>query len=617
MAFFLCCRRRFKTQVGVLIPAKIAYNEDKPEGDVPEDTKFGWMACKDDEETKEGDQLQLSTLQKTVASIVQPSLNDNETAEEYCKNFVTEHKQRIRSIGCSIRQLISNLNGLRPSKSSCSNSFVCFNHDSDGSFYVRANFIEEKLSTFYQQFFIHLATFVFGEEIDMKIAEDKETVVVYRVTCKNRPKDNTPSKLDYPIDMATMCEILPFHLMLNKDLLIEQLGSALSRILQLHDFQHQVHFAKYFSIVQPQIDMIIPQTIASNTNVPFEIQLRFGSQSHLNFNSENGLAVVAQKLKLKGQFLFVEECDSYLFLGSPVVAGLDQLIGNGIFISDVPIHDATRDVILVGEQSKAQDGLKKRMERLNAEVEEACKAVEVEKEKNVELLNLIFPENIAKELWLGNEVVPSNLEDVTMLFSDLVGFTSICSTATPFQVIRMLSALYTLCDAACEKLDIYKIETIGDAYCVAGGLHKTSKYHAQQICWMALEMLNAAGKVKTHDSRPIRMRIGVHSGPVMAGVVGKKMPRYCLFGNNVTLANKFESGSEAMKTNVSPTTYRLVENTKGFSFVPRRKEDLPKGFPAGEGIGYFLQSYKHSTVSDESCIELHTEAAMKEYFPIS
>lgn len=104
---------------------------------------------------------------------------------------------------------------------------------------------------------------------------------------------------------------------------------------------------------------------------------------------------------MKGQFLFVEECDSYLFLGSPVVAGLDQLIGNGIFISDVPIHDATRDVILVGEQSKAQDGLKKRMERLNAEVEEACKAVEEEKKKNVELLNLIFPENIAKELWLG------------------------------------------------------------------------------------------------------------------------------------------------------------------------------------------------------------------------
>lgn len=75
MAFFLCCRRRLKTQVGVLIPTKIAYNEDKPEGDAPEDIKSGWMACMDDDETKEGDQLQLSTLQKTVASIVQPSVS--------------------------------------------------------------------------------------------------------------------------------------------------------------------------------------------------------------------------------------------------------------------------------------------------------------------------------------------------------------------------------------------------------------------------------------------------------------------------------------------------------------------------------------------------------------
>lgn len=221
-------------------------------------------------------------------------LNDNESPENYCKEFLKENKKNVKYIGCSTYQFLSNLNGLRPINNKPSNSFVCFNQNSDGSFCIRASFHEDNLSSFYQQFFIHLAINVFGEEINIKKIEEKEKVVVYQVTYKNRKKDKIPTKLDYPIDMVTMCEILPFHLMLTKDLLIEQLGSALSRILQLHDFQHQVHFAKYFSVVQPQIDLILPQTIASNTNVPFEIQLRFGSQSHLNFNSDNGLAVVAQ-----------------------------------------------------------------------------------------------------------------------------------------------------------------------------------------------------------------------------------------------------------------------------------------------------------------------------------
>lgn len=225
-------------------------------------------------------------------------LNDNESAEDYCREFLREHKKHAKSIGCSIYQFISNLNGLRPINNKSSNSFVCFNQTSDGTFYIRASFFEEKLSSFYEQFFIHLAINVFGEEINIETIEEKERVAVYRVTQKNHTRDKIPTKLDYPIDMVTMCEILPFHLMLTKDLLIEQLGSALSRILQLHDFQHQVHFAKYFSVVQPQIDLILPQTIASNTNVPFEIQLRFGSQSHLNFNSDNGLAVVAQVIRV-------------------------------------------------------------------------------------------------------------------------------------------------------------------------------------------------------------------------------------------------------------------------------------------------------------------------------
>ncbi|GBM07043.1 Guanylate cyclase soluble subunit alpha-1 [Araneus ventricosus] len=106
----------------------------------------------------------------------------------------------------------------------------------------------------------------------------------------------------------------------------------------------------------------------------------------------------------------------------------------------------------------------------------------------------------------GESVKAEQRENVTMLFSDIVGFTSICSTATPLMVIDLLNNLYTRFDNFCGELDVYKTETIGDAYCVAGGLHRASTTHAQQTAWMALKMREAAEQVTTPDGQPVKVR---------------------------------------------------------------------------------------------------------------
>ncbi|XP_005727089.1 guanylate cyclase soluble subunit alpha-1 [Pundamilia nyererei] len=179
----------------------------------------------------------------------------------------------------------------------------------------------------------------------------------------------------------------------------------------------------------------------------------------------------------------------------------------------------------------------------------------------------------------------------TMLFSDIVGFTAVCSICTPMQVITMLNELYTRFDHQCGELDVYKVETIGDAYCVAGGLHRESDTHAVQIALMALKMMELSNGVMTPTGEPIQMRIGLHTGSVLAGVVGVKMPRYCLFGNNVTLANKFESCSQPRKINISPTTHRLLKGRPEFVFVPRSRQELPANFPDDiPGVCYFLEA---------------------------
>lgn len=92
-----------------------------------------------------------------------------------------------------------------------------------------------------------------------------------------------------------------------------------------------------------------------------------------------------------------------------------------------------------------------------------------------------------------------------MLFSDIVGFTSICSTATPFMVISMLETLYKDFDEFCGYFDVYKVETIGDAYCVASGLHRPSQFDAHKVAWMALRMIDACSKHETHDGQHIRV----------------------------------------------------------------------------------------------------------------
>ncbi|EEC02716.1 guanylatte cyclase alpha 1 subunit, putative, partial [Ixodes scapularis] len=164
-----------------------------------------------------------------------------------------------------------------------------------------------------------------------------------------------------------------------------------------------------------------------------------------------------QGMEVKGQMVHCPESETLLFLGSPVVdGGLSAMLRRGLYISDVPVHDATRDILLVEEQARAQDGLKRRMDKIRSSIQEANLAVEEERQKNVDLLHLIFPPSVARKLWLGESVEAQQHDQVTLLFSDIVGFTAICSTATPMMVINMLNALYTQFDQFCGELDVYK-----------------------------------------------------------------------------------------------------------------------------------------------------------------
>ncbi|KAF1388502.1 hypothetical protein PFLUV_G00090930 [Perca fluviatilis] len=227
------------------------------------------------------------------------------------------------------------------------------------------------------------------------------------------------------------------------------------------------------------------------------------------------------------------------------------------------------------------DNLLSRMEQyannLEELVEERTQAYHEEKRKAEALLYQILPHSVAEQLKRGETVQAEAFDSVTIYFSDIVGFTAISAESTPMQVVTLLNDLYTCFDAIIDNFDVYKVETIGDAYMVVSGLPvRNGNLHGREIARMALALLDAVRtfKICHRSEQQLKLRIGIHSGPVCAGVVGLKMPRYCLFGDTVNTSSRMESSGEALKIHVSAATRDVLMEFNCFQLELRGEIDV-------------------------------------------
>uniref|UniRef100_A0A8C3IB09 Guanylate cyclase n=1 Tax=Chrysemys picta bellii TaxID=8478 RepID=A0A8C3IB09_CHRPI len=224
-------------------------------------------------------------------------------------------------------------------------------------------------------------------------------------------------------------------------------------------------------------------------------------------------------------------------------------------------------------------------------VEERTELYKAERDRADRLNFMLLPRPVVKSLKETGRVEPELFEAVTIYFSDIVGFTTLCQYSTPMEVVDMLNDIYKNFDHILDHHDVYKVETIGDAYMVVSGLPKRNgNHHAVDISMMALDILSFMGSFELRHlpGLPVWIRIGIHSGPCAAGVVGIKMPRYCLFGDTVNTASRMES--TALRIHVSGSTIAILKRTDcHFQYKVRGKTYL-KG--KGTEITYWLTGVK-------------------------
>jgi adenylate cyclase len=204
-------------------------------------------------------------------------------------------------------------------------------------------------------------------------------------------------------------------------------------------------------------------------------------------------------------------------------------------------------------------------EAYQTELESAHHLLKIEQDKSERLLLNILPAPIAARLKMDEEAVADGFADVTVMFADIVNFTHLAEGMAPVHIFSMLNKIFSGFDALADKHGLEKIKTIGDAYMVAGGLNSSEgPDYTAKIADMALDMRDMLASDRTINDLGLEVRMGIGTGPVVAGVVGKKKFIYDLWGDTVNMASRITSEGVPGMIQVDATTYRRLQGKFDF-----------------------------------------------------
>jgi guanylate cyclase soluble subunit beta len=262
--------------------------------------------------------------------------------------------------------------------------------------------------------------------------------------------------------------------------------------------------------------------------------------------------------RFKGQMVYLDNKDLMLFQCSPCIMSVDDLFKHGLYISDIPMHDSNRELMLINEHWSEEFVLTQNLEILTDKLQQATKELESEKQKTDQLLYECLPPSIAQQLRQDKPVVPARYEMISLMFCGIKDFNLYCMkhSNNSQQIVNLLNTVFTVLDQKLHKYpEVYKVETIGDKYMAVCGLPEKIDNNTLYVCRLALDIIEATNEISKLIKEQIVLTIGINSGPVVTGVIGKRMPRYCLFGDTVNLTSRCETTGVKGKINVSEFAY--------------------------------------------------------------
>lgn len=279
----------------------------------------------------------------------------------------------------------------------------------------------------------------------------------------------------------------------------------------------------------------------------------------------------------------------YWHLISHVVAYVNYgliniLMGQSIFPEFIDSGQALFDMVWVSLMATLVVGLYERLSQTEFEVR---KQLRQEQQRSDQLLTNILPRSVADRLMTDSAQIADLFPEVTVLFADLVGFTPLASQLQPGETIELLNRMFSLFDQLAESHGLEKIKTIGDAYMAAAGLPNPNPHHAAAAADMALAMQRAIEQLNQHSQHPLSIRVGLHSGPVVAGVIGLRKFAYDLWGDTVNVASRMESQGLPGKIQVTQAVFdRLGGEASPYRLTERGAISV-RG--RGEMVVYWLE----------------------------
>ena len=275
----------------------------------------------------------------------------------------------------------------------------------------------------------------------------------------------------------------------------------------------------YYILDYPGISAALPLAVALYTA---------GATGHLRW------ALLVAAVAIGGATVFL----LFVNRASPVLQVLSELLRDGsLWLAILLLGDAVHSRRVLAREHRL---------------------LEAERARSEGLLRNMLPESIAERLKQRQEVIADASPRVTVLFADIADFTSHAERSPPEATVALLNDLFSQFDALTETRGLEKIKTVGDAYMVAGGLPDPMPGHAVAVAELALEMLELAARCRLPDGGPVRLRIGVDSGPVVAGVIGRRRFSYDLWGDTVNTASRMETTGVPGCIQVTERTRKLL-----------------------------------------------------------